>query len=423
MVRKKKTPASHHQKNIRKTILFFFFLDRLSRKYSIILASILFCIGVLFQLIGANFGLLLAGRLVGGFGSGLMGNAIPLYHSEIAPPDIRGRLISFFTLMSTFGQVVGYFVTFGTSYIQNDWQWRAPWLIQLIIIVLSGGWVFVLPFSPRWLIDKDRKQEALVVISNLHQVPQDHPVVVAEYESILSQIEFEHSIGNRTYVELFQKGNLKRTCTSFFIGISTAFTGINVIWYYSPSIFANAGLDDNSVSIATSGGSALLSFVASVISLVWFIDRWGRRTIFLVGAAAMGISMFIVGAMFQAFTYVDVDTYIVYLSNTSVRNTIIAFIYIFCAMFSFSWGIASYVYPAEVFNMRTRAKGVAMTYGLNWAFSILITYCLPLFLAHTVSGVFFFFGACCVVCFIGCVFIPETKGKTLEEMEYVFGAK
>jgi hypothetical protein len=73
--------------------------------------------------------------------------------------------------------------------------------------------------------------------------------------------------------------------------------------------------------------------------------------------------------------------------------------------------------------MRTRAKGLALTFGLNWAFSIMITYITPLFMAHTVAGVYFFFGSCCVVCFVGCCFIPETKGKTLEEMEYLFGAK
>ncbi|KAL0093888.1 general substrate transporter [Phycomyces blakesleeanus] len=399
-----------------------FFCDRFSRKFSIIGASIIFCIGILFQIIGHNFGLLLTGRLVGGFGAGLMTNAIPLYHSEIAPPDIRGRLISFFTLMSTFGQVVGYFFTFGTSYLASDWSWRAPWLFHLGVCALCGLVLTFLPFSPRWLIDHNRPEEALQVLADLYETTIDHPAVRKEYEAIRSEIEFEKSMGKRTYAELFQGSNLKRTGIAFFISISTSFTGSVAIWYYAPQIFLDAGMTDSSSSIAATGGTGIFSFIAAAVSLQWFIDRWGRKPVFLSGAAVMGISMFVVGALFQKFALVDVDTGVVAVTNPHARNTIMAFIYIFAGTFSFSYGSASYVYPAEIFNMRTRAKGLALTYGLNWGFSILITYCAPLFLAHTVSGLYFFFGACCIVCFVGCWFIPETKGRTLEDMEVLFGA-
>ncbi|KAI8884194.1 general substrate transporter [Backusella circina FSU 941] len=387
----------------------------------VLCASCALCVGILLELIGVNFGILLAGRIVGGYGSGLMGNAIPLYHSEIAPPDIRGRLISFFTLMSTFGQVVGYFVTFGTSYVSNsNWCWRAPWLIQMVVVVAFGVSMTALPFSPRWLIDKKRYEEAKRVLADLHEVPECHFVVENEYDAIVSEIEYERSFGHRTYLELFKGGNLKRTLISIFIAISTSLTGSVAIGYYAPAIFQNAGLNDVSASIATTGGSSILAFIATGISLHYCIDKWGRKPVFLIGAAVMGVSMFVVGAMFHIYTIVDVENYAVTITNLGARSTIIAFIYIFTATYAFSWGIASYVYPAEIFNMRTRAKGLALTYGLNWGFSILISYCIPLFMAHTVSGVFFFFGACCVGCFIGCWFIPETKGRTLEEMESVF---
>ncbi|KAG0175940.1 hypothetical protein DFQ29_006760 [Apophysomyces sp. BC1021] len=397
--------------------------DRYSRKYSIVGASILFCIGILFEIIGYNFALLLVGRLVSGLGAGLMTNAIPLYHSEIAPPDIRGRLISLFTLMGQLGQVVGYFFTFGTSYLTDDWSWRAPWIFQIFVCAIFGCTLLALPFSPRWLIDQGRSQEGLEVLAELNQTSTDDPMVRKEFDEIVAEIEFERSLGERTYAELFVGANLKRTVLSFFISISTSFTGSVAIWYYAPQIFLNAGLSDLSSSIAATGGSGLLALLASAVSLQWCIDAWGRKPVFLSGAAVMGISMFVVGAMFQAYTIVDVETGDVTILNPHARNTIMAFIYIFTATFAFSWGIASYVYPAEIFNMRTRAKGLALTYGLNWGFSILITYCVPLFIAHTVSGVYFFFGACCCICFVGVCFIPETKGKTLEEMEYVFGAK
>ncbi|KAI9486212.1 MAG: general substrate transporter [Benjaminiella poitrasii] len=401
-----------------------FFCDRFSRKYSIMAASMIFCIGILFQIIGANFGLLLAGRLIGGFGSGLLNSAIPLYHSEIAPPDIRGRLISFFTLMSSLGQVVGYFVTFGTSYVASNWSWRGPWLLHLIVCVLFIAIMVTLPFSPRWLIYQVRYEEAQKVLMDLHEVTSaTNPVVAREFDDIVQEIEFERSLGKVRYTELFVGKNLKRTLMAFFISISTSFTGSVAIGYYAPQMIQSAGLSDASTSIAATGGTGLFSMIMAFVSLQWFIDRVGRKPLFLVGAAVMGISMFVVGALFQTSVAVDVNSGAVTVKSVNARNAIIAFLYIFMGTYQFSWGTASYVYPAEIFNMRTRAKGLALTYGLNWAFSILITYCIPLFLAHTVSGVYFFFGACCCVCFVGCWFIPETKGKTLEEMEYVFGAK
>ncbi|KAI7906281.1 general substrate transporter [Cokeromyces recurvatus] len=401
-----------------------FLCDRFSRKYSIIAASAIFCIGILLEIIGVNFGLLLAGRLIGGFGSGLMNSAIPLYHSEIAPADIRGRLISFFTLMASLGQVTGYFVTFGTSYVTTNWSWRGPWLLHIIVCIIFTGIMTQMPFSPRWLIDKGRYDEGLEVLMELHEVTDPkHVIVSREYNEIVQEIEFEHTLGDVRYVELFVGTNLKRTLISFFISISTSFTGYAAIGYYAPQIIQNAGLSDASTSIAATGGTGILSLLMAFVSLQWFIDRVGRKPVFLIGASIMGISMFIVGALFQVYIKVDVESYVVMVTNVYARNAIIAFLYIFMGTYQFSWGTVSYVYPAEVFNMRTRAKGLALTYALNWGFSILITYCVPLFLAHTVSGVYFFFGSCCCICFIGCCFIPETKGKTLEEMEYVFGAK
>ncbi|KAI8992690.1 general substrate transporter [Pilobolus umbonatus] len=399
-----------------------YFSDRFSRKYCIIAASFIYTVGILLEIIGDSFGMLLAGRIVGGLGSGLMNTAIPLYHSEIAPADIRGRLISFFTLMSYFGQVVGYFVSFGTNHFTNDWSWRIPFIIQIIICALFGCLITILPFSPRWLIDKQRYDEAKIVLADLYEAPISHPIVNNVYEAILTELEFERSLGDRSYLELFQGSNLRRTMLAFFISIGTSFTGSVAIWYYAPQIFISAGLDDVSTSLATTGGTGLFNLAMAAISLFWFIDRWGRKPIFIVGAIVMGISMFIVGVMFHVYTVVDVDTYSVTILNPHARNTIIAFIYIFTGAYAFSWGTVSYVYPAEIFNMRTRAKGLSLTYSLNWAFSILFTYCVPLFIEHTVSGVYFFFGSSAIVLSIACLFIPETKGRTLEEMEVLFKA-
>ncbi|KAI8341896.1 general substrate transporter [Chlamydoabsidia padenii] len=400
-----------------------YFCDRFSRKYSIVGATVIICIGVLAQIIGYNFGLLCAGRLITGFGAGLLTNAINLYHSEISPPDIRGRLVSLFTLMNTFGQVVGYFIAFASSRLSNDWSWRFPWVIQLLCGANFGYFVLTLTFSPRWLMEQGRKEEALMVLSKLNGLDCRHPTVQNEFNEIRKEIDFERSLGKRSYGELFQDQHLRRTLIAFFISTSTSFTGSVAIWYYAPQILVNAGLSNISSSIAITGGSGILSLVSTALSLQFLIDRLGRVALFQIGAALMAVSMFVVGGIFWQYAVVDTDTGGITVSNDNARNTIIVFIYIFTSSFAFSYGIASYVYPAEIFSMRCRAKGLSLSYGLNWVSSIIITYSVPLFMAYTVSGVYFFFGSCCVVCLVGVSFIPETKGKSLEEMETLFCVK
>ncbi|CAO3578481.1 unnamed protein product [Absidia cylindrospora] len=397
-----------------------YFCDRFSRKHSITGSSMVFCIGISLQITGYGFGLVCTGRLITGFGAGLLTNSINLYHSEISPPDIRGRLTSLFTLMSSFGQVVGYFITLATSYLESDWCWRGPWFIQLIFGALFGVFAVTLPFSPRWLLNQGRHKEALLVLVELNGLPQSHAAIQREYNTMRTEIDFEYSLGKQSYHELFVGTTLKRTLTAFFISWSTSFTGSVAIWYYAPQIWANAGMTDVSASIATTAGSGVLSLVATALSLYFLIDRVGRVPLFKLGAALMGLSMFIVGVMFARYTLVDLDSGHVSVVNVNARKTIIACIYIFTASFAFSYGIGSYVYPAEVFSMRCRAKGLSLTFGLNWVFSILITYCAPLFMSISVSMVYFFFCGCCVVIFIGTCFIPETKGRSLEDMEVLF---
>lgn len=254
--------------------------------------------------------------------------------------------------MSTFGLVLGYLVTFGTSLLTTDWSWRIPWILQLLSGVLFGHCVLPLSFSPRWLMDQGRKDEALDVLAYLNELPTTHPAVQEMFRDISREIDFEQSLSARSYRELFQGTNLQRTLISFFISSSTSFTGSVAIWYYAPQILASAGLSDVSASIAATGGSGFVSLVATALSLQFLIDRLGRITLFQLGAGAMGVSMFVVGAMFSIYSVVDASGVIVL--NSFARNTIIAFIYIFTASFAFSYGIASYVYPAEV---RRRKQG------------------------------------------------------------------
>ncbi|CEP12856.1 hypothetical protein [Parasitella parasitica] len=350
-----------------------------------------------------------------------MTNVIPLYQTEIAPPDIRGRLISIFSLLGSFGQMMGYFTTSKSSHLTTHWSWRMPWLIQLIVCVIFVIAVCFLPYSPRWLIDKGRDTEGLAVLSKLHGLPQDHKVVQNDYLDIKTLLEAEKLNGqDRTYAELFQESNLKKTLLAFFISIATCFTGNVIISYYAPQIFKNAGLSDVSTSLVLTGGVGLLSLVFNALSLQWWIDIWGRKALFFTGSIISAVCMFTVGSIFHFYASIAPDDSIVVVANPYARYVIILCIYILSASFAGTWGVATYVYTAEIFSMRCRAKGLSLTYAISWAGSIVITYCTPFFLAYSVSSVYIFFGFCSVLTFVGIVFIPETKGKTLEEIDTMF---
>lgn len=165
-----------------------------------------------------------------------------------------------------------------------------------------------------------------------------------------------------------------------------------------------------SSSIAATAGSGIVSLIATAISLGWWIDHLGRRRLFLWGSAVMSISLFIVGVVFAH----GGDP------STAALGMIIISIYVFIAAFAATWGVGTFVYPAEILSTRCRALGLAVVYGLSWVYSTLIGYGVPFFLSRSVAGVFFFFAACTATSIIGVCFIPETKGVALEELQPLF---
>ncbi|SAL99831.1 hypothetical protein [Absidia glauca] len=381
-------------------------------------ASWAFALGCVFETIGYNFALILVGRLCVGLGQGSLTNAVPLYHAEIAPPAIRGRLITLYSAASSMGVVLGYFVTFGTSNIDNDWSWRIPFLINLVLCLVIS-FAFVLPFSPRWLIDKDRLDEARQVIAKLYQLDIEHPAVTQEFGIIFSEIQHERAFGNRTYLELFRGTNLRRTAYAFFVGNGAAFTGSAAIVYYSPQIMQQAGLSEIGISLVASGACNIVSFIFTVLSMT-YIDLLGRKLALGTGAFIMAATMFVMGGLFQGYNTVLDDQGNVGLWNVSARNCVITLIFIFQASYAYSWGPVGYIYPAEIMNQRTRAKGMALAYGFNWPVALLFTFVVPIFMANTIYGGYYFFAGTCTLLFIGHFFIPETKGYSLEQIDRMF---
>ncbi|RYN83588.1 hypothetical protein AA0117_g1074 [Alternaria alternata] len=405
--------------------------DKLSRKYSIVVAVIIFTIGSILQTAAMDYAMLTVGRLIGGWGIGALATIAPLYISEIAPPEIRGALLVLQEFSIVLGIVIAFWTTYGTRFMTGEWSWRLPFLIQMIPGLVLGVGIVFLPFSPRWLASKGRDDEALVVLGKLRKLPTDDPRIFQEWCEIRAEVTFNHEVSVQRHPELqaktrknefklevqswldcFRHGCWKRTVVGVGIMFFQQFVGINALIYYSPSLFETLG-QDYEMQLLLSGIINCTQLVGVVTSL-WTMDRFGRRPLLLVGAALMFICHLIIAVLVGKFGGRWLDY--------AVEGWVaVAFLFFFMFSFGATWGPVPWAMPSEIFPSSLRAKGVALSTCSNWFNNFIIGLITPPLIQNTGFGAYTFFAVFCLLAFVFTFFVvPETSGKTLEEMDQVF---
>ncbi|KAE8369965.1 general substrate transporter [Aspergillus caelatus] len=406
--------------------------DRIGRKTSIMAACSLWIIGSTIMCASQNIGMLIVGRIFNGLCVGIESAQVPVYISEISPPSKRGRFVGVQQWAITWGILIMFYISYGCSYIgdrsafgYSTAAWRIPWGLQMIPAVFLCLGMIILPESPRWLARKDRWEECQTILAKVHcKGDMNHPFVALEMQDIREMCDFERQFKNVTYLDLFKPRMLNRTIIGLFMQIWSQLTGMNVMMYYITYVFSMAGYSGDSNLLASSI-QYIINVLMTLPALIW-LDRWGRRPTLLIGAVLMATFMYANGAIMAVHGEV-VPGGIDGVAQQSMRlhgaaaKGLIACTYLFVASYAPTWGPVSWTYPPELYPMRLRGKGVALSTSGNWAFNTALGLFTPPAFANIRWQTYIIFGVFNTAMLIHVYFFfPETAGKTLEETEAMF---
>jgi len=277
--------------------------------------------------------------------------------------------------------------------------------------------LFFLNESPRWLMKKGRHDQALAALSYIRCEDPTSPEVVHELAEIRAAVDEElHLTEGVTWKECLQPGIRYRFIVGFCIMFWQQFSGTNSIGYYAPEIFETVGISKTNASLFATGIYGTVKVATTGLFLCFGIDKIGRRNSLLAGALWMMTMMFILGSVLATHPPVNVNV----VSSASIAMVVM--IYLYVIGYSASWGPIPWVYLGEIFPTRLRAYGVGMGAATQWLFNFCITELTPAAVNHIGYRTFIMFGCFCLGMFVFVFFfIKETKGRTLESMDVLFG--
>ncbi|TVY81266.1 Quinate permease [Lachnellula suecica] len=398
-----------------------FLNDRFGRRYSLMGFSVVFLIGAAIQTAAHHsIGQIYAGRVIAGLGIGGMSSITPIFVAENCPPAVRGRITGLFQEFLVIGSTFAYWLNYGVALhiAPSTKQWRIPVAIQLI----PGGFLFIglffLKESPRWLMKQGRYEEAASSLAYMRREDIENPEIVKEIAEIRASIDEELALTEGvTWKECIAPGVRYRFLIGFCIMFFQQFSGTNSIGYYAPQIFQTVGISATNTSLFATGIYGTVKVCTTGIFLLIGIDKLGRRKSLMFGAAWMMTMMFILGAVLHNK---PPNTKTTVISPASIAMVVM--IYLYVIGYSASWGPIPWVYLSEIFPTRLRSYGVGMGAATQWLFNFVITEVTPNAVNHIGWRTFLMFGIFCLAMGTWAFFfIKETKGKSLEDMDILFG--
>jgi sugar porter (SP) family MFS transporter len=386
--------------------------DSLGRKKLLIAAGALFTASAIWTALSGHFSAFIMARILGGIGIGLASNISPVYIAEMSPAEMRGKFVSINQLTIVIGvlaaQVVNYFIYQYAPVAQEasvevileswngQWGWRWMFAAETIPAGLFFLLALIIPESPRWLLKRSRPDEARAILTKVG----GEAYADAEIADVEATLEGEHNVVR--YSELFEPRLLKILGLGVFIAVFQQWCGINVIFNYAEEIFRAAGYDLSGMMlnvVVTGLVNLLFTFVA-----IKTVDRWGRRPLMLLGAGGLMGTYAILGACY-------------WFGVQGLPVLIVVLMAIAC--YAMTLAPITWVLISEIFPNRIRGAAVSIAVASLWIACFLLTVTFkPINAALGAAGTFWLYGGICLIGFL-VLFrsIPETKGKTLEQIE------
>lgn len=371
--------------------------DKFGRKKVLIVVALFFAVSCALTAMAGSSVLFISARLFGGLAVGAASVLSPMYVAEVAPPRNRGMLVAVYQLTIVLGILCSYTINYWLHDIDNNWRWMFATGIVPSVLFFIG--LFFIPESPRWLYKAGRKAEALMVLTRVG----GEALAKVEISEIAGSLDLDRKPAGRG--EMFKPEWRKVMIVGFFLAILVQISGINTIIDYAPKILLAAGVEIKNALLQTSL-LGLINFIFTFIAIL-FIDKVGRRMLYLIGSMGMAVTLVLLALSF-------------YLKMEGIFTLIC--IMLFLAFFSSCIGPVFWTLVSEIFPNRIRGKALAFASFTQWIFNFLVVLLFPHFLALLGGATTFLFLA--VMSFVQWLFtflyVPETKGKSLEEIEMLW---
>ena len=376
------------------------FTDRYGRKKILIIVALFFALSCGATAISRTSMGFICARLFGGLAVGAASVLSPMYVAEVSPARNRGMLVSIYQLTIVLGILISYTINYWLHDVDNNWRWMFATGIVPSVLFFVG--LFFIPESPRWLYKAGRKEDSLRVLTRIG----GKELAGAEIEEIAESLgEADSSV---KFTDLLKSSSRKVMIIGFFLAVLVQVSGINTVIDYAPKILMSAGVEIKNALLQTS----LIGVINGIFTFVaiLFIEKVGRRKLYLIGSMGMVITL-----LMLAFSF--------YLKMAGIFTLIC--IMLFIAFFAACIGPVFWTLVAEIFPNRIRGKALAFASFTQWVFNFLVVLLFPHFLKTAGGAVTFLFLA--VMSAVQWLFtylnVPETKGKSLEEIEQLWTAE
>ncbi|KAI9154880.1 High-affinity glucose transporter [Paramyrothecium foliicola] len=392
-----------------------FVADKFSRKYAMSIMAFLSIVGAVLQCAAVHSAMMIIGRLIAGVGCGSLLSIVPIYLAETAQPSNRGFLVGLHGMMIAVGFGLANWVGYAGSYAASHAQWRIPLAMQIPVPAAMMVGCVLIPFSP--LVQNDRIEEAKKVLDTLHGT-DNGDLSAQELVQIREQLTLERSQGQASWTyalrQMFSKQYARRTLTAAFIVTMGQLSGSSVIQNFQNIFYQTVGFTGQT-SLLISGIYGMMGIIGQIIYLVFVADRWPRVTTLWTGSVVLSVMISICMALSAQFGDADAG-------NPAGARGAIAMIFLYSACYAIFFNAMIWVVPSELFPFFLRSKGLAFAVFTKSVVGIVLSQVTPIALANVSWRYYSLFIATnmsAAVFYFFC--LPETSGKSLEEIAELFG--